>query len=101
MTPVSVHVEINKISRVSPYRNNRSPLHTLTSIFGIKPSKMECIPPVHTHPKKRGLQVICVDIPPNKDELKRADANTVEQIRVYSDGSAHDRQSGSSSNTKM
>ena len=88
---------LHKLIRKSTKRQvkrHRSPLHTLTSIFGIDPSKMERIPPVRTHPKKRGPQGICVDIPPNKDDSKRADTNTTEQIKVYSDGSAHDGQVG-------
>jgi ribonuclease HI len=75
-------------------KRHRSPLHTLTRVFGINPSEIEKIPPVRTHPKKRGLQAIRIDIPPSKDESKRADANSVEQIRVYSDGSAHDGKVG-------
>ena len=51
-------------------KRHRSPLHTLSSVFGITPSKIEKIPPVRTHPKKRGLQDIHIDIPPNKDESK-------------------------------
>ena len=50
---------------------------------------MERIPPVRTHPKIRGSQIVCLDIPPNKEESKRADANAIESIKVYSDGSAH------------
>ena len=71
-------------------KRHRSPMHTLTSIFRLDPCKMEIIPPVRTHPKKRGLQSVHIDIPSNKEELKRADENAVEQIKVYSDGSAHD-----------
>jgi hypothetical protein len=33
-----------------------SPLHIFTSTFRINPNNIEKIPPVHTHPKKRGLQ---------------------------------------------
>ena len=58
----------------------------LTSIYGIEPSKMERITLVRTHPKKRGLHAIQLDIPPNKDNSKRADANAIERIE---DGSAH------------
>ena len=75
-------------------KRHRSPLYTLTSIFGIEPDKMERIPPVRTHPKKRSLRIVHLDIPPSKEESKRADANAVEQIKVYSDGSAHDGQVG-------
>ena len=44
---------------------------------------------VCTHPKDRGLPLVHIDIPPNKDASKRADANATESIRVHSDGSAH------------
>ena len=85
---------LHKLIRKSMKRHtkhHRSPMHILTSIFGLDPSKMERIPPVCTHPKKRGLQRVCIDIPPNKDKSKRADTNALEVIRVYLDGSAHDR----------
>ena len=84
---------LHKLIRKSAKRRvkrHRSPLHTLTSIFGLNPNEVEQIPPVRTHPKKRGLQEIHIDIPPSKDESKRVDATAVEKIRVYSDGSAHD-----------
>ena len=35
MTPVSVHVEINKISRVSPYRNTAPPSTRLTPLSAL------------------------------------------------------------------
>ena len=75
-------------------KRHRSPLHTLTSIFAIYPSKMEKIPPVRIHPSKRGSQATQIDIPPSKDKSKRADSSAVEQIKVYSDGSAHDGRVG-------
>ena len=39
-------------------KRHRSPLHTLAGIFGTNPCTMEKIPPVRTHPKKRGLQEV-------------------------------------------
>ena len=75
-------------------KRHRSALHTLTSIFGTEPCKMEKIPPVRTHPKDRGLLPVRIDIPPNKDASKRADANATETIKVYTDGSAHDGKVG-------
>ena len=84
---------LHKLIRKSAKRQikqHQSPLHTLTSIFGLDPSKMERTPPVHTHPKKRSLQRVRLDIPPDKDKSKRVDKNALESIRVYSDGSVHD-----------
>ena len=63
-------------------KKHRSPLYTLTAIFAINPCKMEKIPPVCTHPKRSGLQEICIDIPLGKEESKRADATTIEKIKV-------------------
>lgn len=40
---------------------------------------------------KRGL--ICT-VPWNKEDSKRADTHAVEKIKVYSNGSAHDRKVG-------
>ena len=88
---------LHKLIRKSAKRQikrHRSAMYTLTSIFGTEPEKMERIPPVRTHPKKRGLQVVRLDIPSSKEESKRADANATEQIKVYSDGSAHDGKVG-------
>ena len=75
-------------------KRHQSPLHKLTSIFGIDPSAVEKIPPVRMHPSRKSSQPVFVDIPPNKDASKRADANAVEKIKVYSDGSAHDGKVG-------
>jgi ribonuclease HI len=88
---------LHKLIRKSAKRyikRHRSPLHTLTDIFSINPSDVEKIPPVHIHPKRRGLQDIQIDVPTNKDDPKRVDANAIEEIKVYSDGSAHDGKVG-------
>ena len=88
---------LHKLIRRSTKRQvkrHRTPMHMLTNIFRTDPDKMETIPPVRTHPKKRGLQAVRIDIPSNKEESKRADTNTIESIKVYSDGSAHDGKVG-------
>jgi ribonuclease HI len=69
-------------------------LHILTNISRINPSNVEKIPPVHIHPRRRGLRDIQIDIPPTKDDSKRVDTSTVEKIKVYTDGSAHDGKVG-------
>ena len=94
---------LHKLIRKSAKRQikrHRSPLHALTNIFGLDPSKMERIPLVRTHPKKRGSQIVRLDIPPNKEESKRADANAIESIKVYSDGSAHNGGVGAAATLK-
>ena len=83
-----LHTLVKKSTR-RQIKRHKSPLHTLTSMFGINPDEIEKIPPVRIHPKNRGLRTICIDIPPSKEESKRADSTAIEQIRVYSDGSAH------------
>ena len=75
-------------------KRHRSPLHTLTAIFGLDPPSFEKIPAVRAHPKDRGSPPARIDIPPDKDASKRADANATETIQVYSDGSAHSGQVG-------
>ena len=75
-------------------KRHQSPLHKLSNIFGINPNAVEKIPPVRTHPSRKSSHSVHVDIPPNKEASKRADTNAVEQIRVYSDGSAHDGKVG-------
>ena len=52
---------LHKLIRRSAKRQvkrHRTPMHTLTNIFRTDPDKMETIPPVRTHPKKRGLQAV-------------------------------------------
>ena len=83
-----LHAPVKKSIKVSVKRHH-SPLHTLTSIFGTDSRKFEKIPPVRTHPSKRSSQATRIDIPANKDDSKRADTNATEEIKVYSDGSAH------------
>jgi ribonuclease HI len=85
---------LHKLIRKSTKRQVKrhcTPMHILTSIFSLDPSKMERIPPVCTHPKKRGLWAVPVEIPSSKEESKRADRSALKRIKVYSDGSAHDR----------
>lgn len=82
--------KIVKRSARSQVKRHCSPLHALTGIYGINPSEIEEIPPVRIHPKDKGSQIVLIDIPPDKDASKRADANAMEIIKVYSDGSAHD-----------
>jgi hypothetical protein len=65
------------------------PLHTLSAIFRLDPSSFERIPAMNAHSKDRGSPPACLDIPPNKDASKQADANATESIKVYSDGSVH------------
>ena len=79
-----------KRSAKSQVKRHRSPLHALTSIFGINPSELEEIPPVRLHPKDKGSRIVRLDIPPDKEASKQADANAIETIRVYTDGSSHD-----------
>ena len=64
-------------------------MHTLTGVFGISPENLEKIPPVRIHPKDRGSRLVHTDIPANKEASKTSDATATEQIKVYSDGSAH------------
>ena len=95
-----LHKLIKKSAR-RQVKRHQSPLHKLTGLFGINPCAIEKIPPVRTHPRKRGLQKIRIDIPPGKEESKRADAAAVEKIRVYSDGSAHDGKVGAAAILKQ
>jgi ribonuclease HI len=80
-----------KCSAKSQIKRHQSPLHTLTNLFGICPSKIEEIPPVHVHPEEKGSKIMCIDIPPDKEASKQADANATEVIKIYTDGSSHDR----------
>jgi ribonuclease HI len=70
-------------------RRHRSPLHILTSVYGISPEAMEKIPPVRIHPTERGAQIVRIDIPSSKEASKEKDQSTAEPVKVYSDGSAH------------
>jgi ribonuclease HI len=70
------------------------PLHTLTSIFNICLNEIEEVPPVCVHPKDKGSKIVHIDIPLDKEASKQADANTTEQIKVYTDGSSHNGKVG-------
>ena len=83
-----LHAPVKKSIKVSVKRHH-SPLHTLTSIFGTDSRKFKKILPVCTYPSKRSSQATRIDIPANKDESKRADTNATEEIKDYSDSSAH------------
>ncbi|KAI0250350.1 hypothetical protein BJV78DRAFT_1128125, partial [Lactifluus subvellereus] len=51
--------------------------------------------PVTTHnPTKTKHAPLRIDIPQDKDASKRADQNSTERIKVYTDGSAHNGQVG-------
>jgi ribonuclease HI len=80
-----------KHSAKSQIKRHQSPLHTLTNLFSICPSKIEEIPPVCVHPKEKGSKIVCIDIPPDKEASKRADTNATEVIKIYTDGSSHNR----------
>jgi hypothetical protein len=82
-------------------KRHQSPLHTLAGIFGIDPSKVETIPPVHIHPRRQGLRDIRTDILLNKEDSKRADTNTIKKIKVYSDRSAHNGRVGTAAILKQ
>lgn len=84
-----LHTPIKKSTKGN-IKRHRSPLHILTSIFGTNPKALEKILPVCTHPSKRDSQAMHIEIPSNKEASKRANANTVEKVKVYSDGLAHD-----------
>jgi ribonuclease HI len=88
-----LHTPVKKSAK-GRVKRHRSSLHILTSIFGIDPKVIEKIPLVCTHPKERGSIPVRIDIPPNKEASKRADANATETIKVYSDGSVHDGKVG-------
>lgn len=70
-------------------KRHKSPLHTLTAVFGINPEESEKIPPVRIHPKDRGSRLVHTDIPANKEASKERDERATEVIKVYSDGSSH------------
>jgi hypothetical protein len=61
-------------------KRHRTPLHTLTAIYGINPEDSEKIPPVRIHPKERGSQLVQTDIAPNKEASKEKDRRATEPI---------------------
>ena len=83
-----------KQSAKSQVKWHHSPLHALTGIFRVNPSKIEEILLVHIHPKDKGSQIIHIDIAPDKEASKQADVNTIKTIKIYLDGSSHDRSVG-------
>ena len=44
---------------------------------------------MRAHPSRKNSRLVQIDIPTSKEHSKRADANAIEDIKVYSDGSVH------------
>jgi ribonuclease HI len=83
-----LHTAVKKSAK-RRIKRHKSPLHTLSAVFGINPDDIEKIPPVRIHPKDRGSRIVHTDIPTSKEASKNKDRSATEQIKVYSDGSLH------------
>ena len=62
--------------------------------YGLNPTEIEQIPVSARNPAKSNRAPIRIDIPQDKDASKQKDQRAPENVKVYSDGSAHNGQVG-------
>jgi ribonuclease HI len=88
---------ITKLYRRSSKRKvkrHQSPLHLLSLTFEAAHDEFETIAVAGCNPALMGKLPYRTDIPGSKDNSKEADAQVPEQIKIYSDGSAHNSKVG-------
>jgi ribonuclease HI len=83
-----LHKPIRKAKR-RWVRRHRSQLHHMAQYLTEDPDKVESIPVVRANPALTQAASIQYTIPQDKEASKRADAQSREQIKVYTDGSMH------------
>lgn len=71
-------------------KRHKSPLHALMNNYNIHPSEIEKIRPTPRNPALTHKRPFTVSIPASKEASVQEDANAIEKIRVYTDGSSHD-----------
>jgi ribonuclease HI len=67
---------------------HRGPLHKLTSAYNLDTPNVEKIPAVARDPTVTGKLPFQISIPENKESSARAAENAIEEIQVFTDGSA-------------
>ena len=73
---------------------HRSSLHELALTLSSDPDEIETVPVVRLNPALRRSNPFRISIASDKEASKREDASAREEIKVYSDGSAHNGQVG-------
>jgi ribonuclease HI len=75
-------------------KRHKSPLHFLSLAFKAAHDKYETIAVAGRNPALMGKHLFRTDIQDSKDDSKEADKQAPEQIKIYSDGSAHNGKVG-------
>ncbi|KAF8264457.1 hypothetical protein EI94DRAFT_1593134 [Lactarius quietus] len=75
-------------------KRHRSPLHDLVQTFNIKPKLLETLSTTGGNPTTHCKHPFKIDNASNKEVSVKADKEGKEKIKVYSDGSAQDREVG-------
>jgi ribonuclease HI len=71
-------------------KRHRAPLHQLTSAYNLTHKDFETVTVAGRNPALMGKRPFRTDIPDNKDSSKETDKQAPENIKIYTDGSAHD-----------
>jgi ribonuclease HI len=75
-------------------KRHRAPLHQLTSTYNIIHEDFETVTVAGRNPALMGKQPFRTDIPDNKDSSKEKDKQAPENMKIYTDGSAHNGKVG-------
>ena len=86
-----LHKIVHKAAQSYP-RRHPSPLHSILQSSKIKPHKLEIIDFRPRHPNWK--PPLTTKIPPDKDEVQRAEREDEADIRIYTDGSGKDGKIG-------
>jgi ribonuclease HI len=75
-------------------KRHRAPLHQLTSAYNIIHEDFETVTMAGRNPALMGKRPFRTDIPDNKDSSKEKDKQVPENMKIYTDGSAHNGKVG-------
>jgi ribonuclease HI len=88
-----LHNSFRKAYNRQPKRH-KSPLHYLATCIEAPLDKIEELPVVCINPAQKHDLPVSIDIPENKEASTRVEADAVETIRVFTDGSSHNGKVG-------
>ena len=75
-------------------KRHKSALHYMTQLYNIKADAVEMIPAVRQNPAEISSLPVTIEIAGDKEASALLDSNSREEIKVYSDGSAHNGKVG-------
>ena len=86
--------KLEKRSVKGMIRQHRSPLHHIMTAYKTVPESFETIPAAGRNPAMIGRQPFTTIIPESKEASKEADAQALQHIKIYTDGSAQEGKVG-------